>query len=97
MQQYWKWIWHKIGGVNKLVPNLDSKRKYVLHYRLKKYSDFNTDRRKNAANSFEKDFFKLMNNSTFGKTMESLRKGINVILVNNAKNYKKCISEPCFV
>ena len=38
-----------------------------------------------------------MNNSTFGKTMESLRKGINVILVNNAKNYKKCISEPCFV
>ena len=38
-----------------------------------------------------------MNNSTFGKTMESLRKGINVILVNNAKDYKKCLSEPPFV
>ena len=38
-----------------------------------------------------------MNNIIFGKTIESLRKGINVILVNNAKDYKKCISEPSFV
>ena len=73
----------KIGGVNKLVPNLGSKSRYVLHYKnlqlylslgmmltkihrilkfkqfdwLKKYIDFNANKRKNAANSFEKDCF----------------------------------------
>ena len=87
----------KIGEVNKLVPNLSNKSKYVVHYRniplylslgmkltkihrilklkqsdwLKKYIDFNTDKRKNAAISFGKDCFKLMSNSLFGKTMEN--------------------------
>ena len=55
---------------------------------LKKYFDFDTDKRKNAANSCEKHFFKLMNNSKFGKTMENLRKIINVRLVNNAGTTK---------
>ena len=59
--------------------------------------DFNTGKRKNATNSFEKYFFKLMNNSVFGKTMENLRKRMSVKLVNNAKNYVKCISKPSFV
>ena len=45
--------------------------------------DFNTDKRKNAANSFEKGFFKLMNNSGSGKTVEHLRKIINVELINS--------------
>ena len=49
---------------------------------------------KNAANSFERDFLKLMNNSTFGKTMENLRKRVNVRLVNNAEDYKNYISKP---
>ena len=53
---------------------------------LKKFVDFNTDKRKNAANKFEESFFKLMINSVFGKTMENLRKRICVELINNAKD-----------
>ena len=52
---------------------------------MKKYIDFNTEKRTNAANSFEKDFFKLMINSVYGKTMENLQNRINFRLVNNEK------------
>ena len=109
----------QIGGVNKLVPNLGNKSKYVLHYRnlplylslemklvsvhrilkftqsdwLKKYIDFNTDKKKNAANSFEKDFFKLMNNSAYDKTIIKIRKRIKVRLVNNAKDYTEYVNK----
>ena len=41
---------------------------------MKKYIDFNTEKRMNAANDFEKDFFKLIINSVYGKTMENLQK-----------------------
>ena len=54
---------------------------------MKKYIDFNTEKRTNAANSFEKDFFKLMINSVYGKTKEKLRKMINVGPVNNKKHF----------
>ena len=51
---------------------------------MKKYIDFNTKKRMNTANDFEKDFFKLMFNSVYGKTMENLRKRISVQLGNIA-------------
>ena len=56
---------------------------------MKFYIDFNTEKRKNTANSFEKDFFKLMINSVCGKTMENIGKRITVKLVNNEKYYLK--------
>ena len=54
---------------------------------MKDLIDFNADKRKNAANSFENDFSKLMNNSVNGKTLDNLRKRTNVRLVNNAKKF----------
>ena len=61
---------------------------------MKKYIDFNTEKRTNAANSFEKDIFKLMINSVDDKTMENLRKIINVKLINNEKKFLKYTSRP---
>ena len=90
----------KINGVEKLIPNLYYKRKYIIHIRalkqaldhglvlgclhrcieckqslwMKEYIDFNTRLRTSVKNDFEKDFYKLMNNSVFGKTMENIRR-----------------------
>ena len=61
---------------------------------MKIYIDFNTEKRTNAADSFEKDFLKLMIDSVYGKTIKNLRKIINVSLVNNEKDFLKYISRP---
>ena len=64
---------------------------------MKKHIDFNTEKRKNATNDFEKDFSKWAINSVHGKTMENLRKRINVRNVNNEKDFLKYRSKPTYV
>ena len=63
---------------------------------LKTYIDFNTQLRTAATNDFEKNFFKLMNNSVFGKTMENIRKHRNIGLVTTQKKYLHTVMKPNF-
>ena len=54
-------------------------------------------KKKIAANDFEKDFFKLMINSVYGKTMENLRKRISVRIINNEETFLKYTSRPTHI
>ena len=64
---------------------------------LKEYVDFNTEKRKNSKNGFEKSFFKLLVNSIYDKCMENIRKRINVKLINNSNEYARYVSKPNFI
>ena len=112
----------EVNKVDKLIPNLRNKEKYVIHYEnlkqylslglkltrvhrgikfkesqwLKKYIDLNTDLRTAAKNDFEKDFFKLTNNSVFGKTMENIRNRVDIKLVNDKKRAENLSAKPNF-
>ena len=105
----------KTNKITKLIPTLNNKEKYVIHYKtllqclelgmkvnkiyagiefkedewMKPYIDKNTELRKVAGNDFEKDFFKLGNNSVFGKCMEDETKRCKVELVTEVKRFKK--------
>ena len=63
---------------------------------MKPYTDFNTQLRTLATNDFEKDFFKLMNNSVFGKMVENIRKHRNIKLVTNKAQDLKTVMRPNF-
>ncbi|GFR66069.1 protein NYNRIN [Elysia marginata] len=65
---------------------------------MEPYIRMNTELRKQAASDFEKDLYKLMNNSVFGKTMENLRKRVNVKLVRSHEEDKlrRLIASPSF-
>ena len=63
---------------------------------LEPYIKANTLKRQQATSEFEKDFFKLMNNAFFGKTMENVRKRRNIDIISTSEKFKKLVAQPTF-
>ena len=62
---------------------------------VKKYVDFNTEKRQERSDDeFNKGFYKLFNNCIYGKSIENERKRINVKLINDKKTYLRCVNKP---
>ena len=83
-----------VAHINSLKQALNHGLKFNQEAWLKPYIDMNTELRKAAKNDFEKDLFKLMNNSVFGKTMKNIRKRRDIKLVTTDKKRSKLVSEP---
>ena len=64
---------------------------------LKEYADFNTDKRKNSLDEFNKNLYKLMINCIYGKSVECVRERVNIKLINDKKTYLKCVNKPNFI
>ena len=63
---------------------------------LEPFIEFNTEKRKNAKNDFEKDLFKLMNNSVYGKTMGNVRKHGDDEIATTPERFQKLVNKPLF-
>ena len=112
----------KVNKVDKLIPTLDDKTKYVVYHEnlklyenlglnitkihrrikfeedawLQKYINLNTKLISETKNEFERDFYKLMVNYVFGKTMENIRNRVDIRLVTNKTKAKKLAAKPNF-
>ena len=64
---------------------------------MKKYIGFNTQKRMQATNEADKNFYKLMINSAYGKTMENMRKRMKIRIVTNEKDFVKYASKPTYI
>jgi hypothetical protein len=73
---------------------------HVIRFRqkrwLKPYIDYNSKKRSQAANDFEKDYYKLKNNSLYGKTMEDVRKRMDYKLIHSREEFDKLQVKPLF-
>ena len=82
-----------------ILENVNGEISYQKETWMKSYIDFCVEQRKKAElekNDFLVEFWKLMMNSVFGKTMENIRKRIAFRLVNNSKKLRKLMNKPFF-